>query len=135
MAPDQLGRLLSSGTVPTTAYRPGGPGRGLAQSQASELSVGALVCCARFSRQAGDREYREENPRGGWGTLGHPSKECPGNRTHRAVATLSTGALETDISHTIWTVAASAAVIWSPPWEAVRGWRKCSTGNAHGHER
>ena len=38
-------------------------------------------------------------------------------------------------SNTIWKVAASAAVIWSPTWEAVRGWRKCSTVNAHCHWR
>src|SRR5215475_13830993 len=97
MAPDQLGSLPSSGTVPATAYRPGGPGRGLAQGQAPELSVGALVCRARFSRQASDREHREENPRGGWGPLGHPREESPCNRTHCVLAALSTATLATDI--------------------------------------
>ena len=87
MAPDQLGGMSPSGTVPATAYRPGGPGRGLAQGQAPELSVGALVCCARLSRQTGDREHREEDARGGWGPLGHPREESPGHRAHRAVAT------------------------------------------------
>jgi hypothetical protein len=59
MAPDQLGRLSSSGPVPATASRPGGPGRGLAQGQAPELSGGALICRARYSRQTSDRERRE----------------------------------------------------------------------------
>ena len=61
-APDQLDRLPPSGTVPTTAYRPGGPGRGWAPGQAPALSVGARVCRARSSRQAGDREHREAPP-------------------------------------------------------------------------
>src|ERR1700747_2689614 len=87
--------MLSAGTVPATADRPGGAARRVAQGQAAQLSVGALVCRARLSRQTGDREQRQEDSWRRWGALGDSRTESRSGDPNRAVAQLPTTALET----------------------------------------
>src|SRR5215813_7356124 len=93
MAPDQLGGVSSAGTVSTAANRPGGKGSGLAQGQAAELSVGALVCRARLSRQTGHGEHGQEDTRDRWGTLGYPGEESHSRGAHWPVAELPASTL------------------------------------------
>src|SRR5262249_56870859 len=93
MAPDQLVGVSSEGTVSTAANRPGGKGRRLAQGQAPELSVGALVCRARLSRQTGHGEHGQEDARDRWGTLGYPAEESSSRGAPWPVAELPASAL------------------------------------------
>ena len=97
-APDQLGRLSSPGAVPATTYRPSGSARRVAQGQTPDLAVGPRVCRARFSRQAGDRDYGQEDARGGWGPLGDRREERACGRAHWPMARRSAGTPDTALS-------------------------------------